>query len=53
MRRYAGEPDLAEVLSDPIVLALMRADQCDLRSLFESIDAVRAADDPRRDDDAA
>jgi len=53
MRKYTGEPDLADVLSDPIVLALMRADQCDLRSLIESLDAVRAADEPSDDDKAA
>ena len=41
MQRYGGEPDLAEVLSDPIVQALMRADRCDLRSLYESIELVR------------
>jgi len=41
MRRFSGEPDLAEVLTDPIVQALMRADGCDLRSLYESIEALR------------
>jgi hypothetical protein len=44
MRRFGGEPDLAEVLADPIVQALMRADRCDLRSLYESIDLVRNDD---------
>lgn len=44
MRRFNGEPDLADVLTDPIVQALMRADGCDLRSLYESIDALREDD---------
>jgi hypothetical protein len=44
MRRFSGEPDLADVLTDPIVHALMRADGCDLRSLYESIDALREGD---------
>lgn len=44
MRRFSGEPDLAEVLTDPIVHALMRADGCDLRSLYESLDALRESD---------
>jgi hypothetical protein len=50
MRRFSGEPDLAEILADPIVQALMRADRCDLRSLYESIDALRE-DQPRDRDD--
>jgi hypothetical protein len=44
MRRFSGEPDLAEILTDPIVQALMRADGCDLRSLYESLDALREDD---------
>ena len=44
MRRFNGEPDLADILTDPIVHALMRADRCDLRSLFESLEALREDD---------
>jgi hypothetical protein len=44
MRRFSGEPDLADILTDPIVHALMRADGCDLRSLFESLEALREDD---------
>jgi hypothetical protein len=53
MRKYNCEPDLAEMLSDPIVLALMRADRCDLRSLVESLEAVCAEDRSGSNDDAA
>ncbi len=45
MRSFSGEPDLADVLSDPIVHALMRADRCNLRSLYESLDALRRMDE--------
>ena len=34
MCRFRGEPDLADVLTDPIVHALMRADGCDPRSVY-------------------
>ncbi len=44
MHRFTGEPDLAEILTDPIVLALMRADGCVMRSFYDSLHAL-AADD--------
>ena len=37
MKRFAGEPSLDEILSDPVVLSLMKADgidQSDLRSVL-------------------
>jgi hypothetical protein len=44
MHRFGGEPDLAEILADPIVQALMRADGCALRSFYDCLDGLRVAD---------
>ncbi len=41
MCRFSGEPDLADVLRDPIVHALMRADGGDPRSICEALEARR------------
>lgn len=46
---FGGEPDLAEVLTDPIVQALMRADGCDMRGFYDSLEALTEADRPVRD----
>lgn len=55
MKRFSGEPDLADVLTDPIVQALMRADGCDMRDFDDSLDALSEAaasrdHDPHRQD---
>ena len=47
MCRFSGEPDLADVLTDPIVQALMRADGCDMRTFYDSLDALGDDDGPR------
>jgi len=44
MRRFSGEPDLAEVLTDPIVQALMRADGCGMQSFYDFLPALRDGD---------
>lgn len=41
MNRFAGEPTLDEVLSDPIIRRVMRADGIDMRRLCEIL--VKAA----------
>ncbi|HUZ75284.1 MAG TPA: hypothetical protein VMU87_20050 [Stellaceae bacterium] len=46
MHRFTGEPDLADVLTDPIVQALMRADGCVMRSFYDSLNALGSADMP-------
>ena len=44
MHRFTGEPDLSEVLADPIVQALMRADGCVMRSFYDSLAALHESD---------
>jgi hypothetical protein len=41
--RFSGEPELAEMLSDPIVEALMRADGWDRRSVCASLLSAKEA----------
>jgi hypothetical protein len=47
--RFSGEPELRDILSDPIVEALMRADGWDRRAVCAELLSAKAATAQPRD----
>ncbi len=45
MTQYSGEPSLAELLADPIMHQMMRADGCDIDCLNAIIDKIVPANE--------
>jgi hypothetical protein len=53
MSRCQYEPTLEEILSDPIIAAVMEADDVDVQELDEMLAQIARGLDAARDDDVA
>lgn len=53
MKRYGGEPELEEILSDPIVHNIMKADRIDRKTLCKILVLAAGAEPSRAGDTAS